>query len=215
MGIIITTIFNNHKSQRDYWSSNELLRCNPIASAMSRDKFLEIKRNIKLNKLQDKNEHHKVWRVRNILNIFRKNILQFGFFSTALSIDEMMVKFHGRAPVLQFMPNKPERFGIKIWAVCSPEGYLFDLDVYCGQGYNIYSSDNKMKLAKCAMGSRVVMLMVQQLLLTVSPKNYVHITCILIITFANPDLLVHLNEVGLIAIGTVRSDRVKEKKFTG
>ena len=57
----------------------------------------------------------------------------------------MMVKFHGRAPVLQS---------------CSPEGYLFDLDVYCGQGSNIYSSDNKMKLAKYAMGSRVVMLMV-------------------------------------------------------
>lgn len=144
LGIIIMTIFNNRKSERDYWSTNELLRCNLIASAMSRDKFLKIKRNIKFNKSQDKNEHDKVWRVRNIVNIFRKNISQFGFFSTALSIDEMMVKFHGRAPVLQFMPNKPERFGIKIWAICSPQGYLFDLDVYCGKGSNIYSSDNKM-----------------------------------------------------------------------
>ncbi|XP_058789687.1 piggyBac transposable element-derived protein 3-like [Phymastichus coffea] len=143
LGIIITTIFNNRKSQRDYWSSNELFRCNPIASAMSRDKFLKIKRNIKFSESQDENEPDKVWRVRNILNIFRKNISQFGFFFTALFIDEMMVKFHGRAPILQFMPNKPERFGIKMWKICSPEGYLFDLDVYCGQGSNIYSSDNK------------------------------------------------------------------------
>ena len=31
--------------------------------------------------------------------------------------------------------------------------------------------------------------------------------------FCNPDLLVHLKEVGLIATGTVQSDRVKEKNL--
>jgi len=35
LGIIITSTFNERKSERDYWSSNELLRCNPVASAMS------------------------------------------------------------------------------------------------------------------------------------------------------------------------------------
>lgn len=123
----------------------------------------------------------------------------------------MMVKYHGRAPVLQFMPNKPERFGIKMWAICSPEGYLFDFDVYCGQGSNIYSSDNKMKLVKCAVGSRVVMLMVQQLLSTVSLKKLSSYHLYFDNYFCNPDLLVHLKEVGLIATGTVRPDRIKEK----
>ena len=72
----------------------------------------------------------------------------------------MMIKYHGRALVLQFMPNKPDRFDIKMWGICNVEGYLFDCDVYYGKGSNIYPADKTMKLTKCSIGSRVVMLMV-------------------------------------------------------
>ncbi|OXU17580.1 hypothetical protein TSAR_003955 [Trichomalopsis sarcophagae] len=76
LGIVITSIVNGRKSERDYWKTNKLLRCEPIASAMSRNDFLKIKRNIKLNKPEDANNQDKVWRVRNVLEIFRKNIAQ-------------------------------------------------------------------------------------------------------------------------------------------
>ncbi|XP_066599987.1 piggyBac transposable element-derived protein 3-like [Prorops nasuta] len=213
LGIVLTSIFSERKSERDYWSSNELLKCIPIASAMSRDAFLEIKRNIKLYKPKDKNDNDKAWKVRNILDIFKKNAAQFGFSSTALSIDEMMVKFHGRAPILQFMPNKPVRFGLKMWAICNVDGYLFDCDIYCGKGTNIYSTSNEMKLSKCAVGSRVVMLMVQKILTSVSLRkiNMYHIY--FDNYFSSPDLFVHLKNIGLVATGTVRHDRVKVKNI--
>lgn len=57
------------------------------------------------------------------------------------------------------------------------------------------------------------MLMVQQLLLTVSPKKLCSYHLYFDNYFCNPDLLVHLKEVGLIATGTVRSDRIKEKNL--
>ena len=110
LGIIILSIVIKRKSQKDYWSSNPLLDCKPIKSVMGRDKFLKIKSKIKLSKAEDQNNNDKTWKVRKVLEIYRKNCLQFGFFSTALSIDEMMVKFHGRTNLLQFLPNKPDRF---------------------------------------------------------------------------------------------------------
>lgn len=125
----------------------------------------------------------------------------------------MMVKFHGRAPMLQFMPNKPERFGIKMWAICNVDGYLFDCDVYCGKGSNIYSTDNEMKLTKCAVGSRVVMLMVQNLLASVGLRKIGTYHLYFDNYFCSPDLLVHLKNIGLRATGTVRSDRVKVKNI--
>ena len=143
LGVIITSIINQRKSQKDYWSSNLLLECPAIAKAMSRDKFLKIKAKIKLSKPEDKNVDDRAWRVRKVLEIFNKNALQFGFFSTALSVDEMMVKFHGRTILLQFLKDKPVRFGIKMWGLCNCEGYLFCSDIYCGKGSNIYSADKK------------------------------------------------------------------------
>ena len=60
-------------------------------------------------KSEDKNDNDKAWKVRKVLQIFRKNLHQFSFFSIALSVDEMMVKFHGQTNLQQFMQNKPER----------------------------------------------------------------------------------------------------------
>ena len=126
LGIIILSIFNQRKSERDFWSTNKLLACHPISSAMSRNKFSAIKSKLKLSKPEVADVNDKAWRVRHVLQLFRRNASQFGFFCTALSVDEMMVKFHGRTFLLQFMKNKPVRFGIKMWAIAGANGFLFD-----------------------------------------------------------------------------------------
>jgi len=208
LGIIIISIFNQRKSQKDYWSNRSVLTCPPVAKAMSRDKFLKIKSKIKFSKPEDQNLDDRAWRVRSVLEIFKKNALQFGFFSTALSVDEMMVKFHGKTILLQFMKEKPARFGIKMWGICNAEGYLFNCDIYCGKGSNIYSSDKEVKLSKCALGSRVVMQMIQKLLIFVVPRKITQYHLYFDNFFCNPDLLIHLRTVGLRATGTVRRNRV-------
>lgn len=51
-----------------------------------------------------------------------------------LCVDEMMIKFKGRAPkgLAQFMPNKPIRNGYKLWALAQ-RGYLLDFTLYLGK----------------------------------------------------------------------------------
>jgi len=208
LGIIIISIFNQRKSQKDYWSNRSVLTCPPVVKAMSRDKFLKIKSKIKFSKPEDQNLDDRAWRVRSVLEIFKKNALQFGFFSTALSVDEMMVKFHGKTILLQFMKEKPARFGIKMWGICNAEGYMFSCDIYCGKGSNIYSSDKEVKLSKCVLGSRVVMQMIQKLLISVVSRKITQYHLYFDNFFCNPDLLIHLRTVGLRAIDTVKRNRV-------
>ena len=116
---------------------------------MSHATFMEIKSKLKMNKSGDTNDNDKPWKVRKVLQIFRKNLHQFGFLSTPLSVDKIMVKFHGHTNLQQFMQNKPELWGIKELGIYSPEGYLFDCDIYCGKGSNIYYSGEAAKLTKC------------------------------------------------------------------
>ena len=61
-----------------------------------------------------------------------KKYLQPGQF---VSVDDRMIKMKGRSILRQYMPNKPIKWGIKLFAladVTTSYRYLVDFDVYCG-----------------------------------------------------------------------------------
>jgi len=82
---------------------------------------------------------------------------------------------------------------------------MFDCDIYGGKNY---TAD---KWQKIALGSRVVMNLLEDLLIkTVYKKlSQYHLYCDNY--FTCPDLFIHLQKIGLQATGVVRKDRVKEK----
>lgn len=114
IGIIIFTTYNKRSSQRDYWSKDPCLKSEIVSQAMSRNKFELIKSKLKYSKKSDKDDSDKIWRVHKILDIFKRNIMKFGIFSTAISVDEMMIRYFGRCVLKQFIKGKPIRFGIKM-----------------------------------------------------------------------------------------------------
>src|SRR6218665_340959 len=50
-----------------------------------------------------------------------------------ISIDESMVLWHGRLIFRQYIPNKKHKYGIKLYMLCEPCGYVWNLIVYCGK----------------------------------------------------------------------------------
>ncbi|XP_062864594.1 piggyBac transposable element-derived protein 4-like [Trichomycterus rosablanca] len=51
-----------------------------------------------------------------------------------VTVDERLVPFRGRCPFRQYMPNKPAKYGIKIWAACDAKSsYAWNLQVYTGK----------------------------------------------------------------------------------
>lgn len=51
-----------------------------------------------------------------------------------VTVDERLVTFRGRCPFKQYMPNKPGKYGIKIWAACdSRSSYAWNMEVYTGK----------------------------------------------------------------------------------
>lgn len=205
LGIIILSSFNSRKSQRDYWSSDVLLSCDIVQQAMSRSTFEEIKSHLKYSKAKDNNSGDKAWRVRVLLNEFRKNIQEFGYISTALSIDEMMAKSYARTSLKQFIRGKPIRFGLKFWGLCTSDGFLLDLDLYCGK----YSSVNI--LNKCALGSRVVMNLLDPFFKKTSGLEIPQYHLYFDNYFTSFDLILHLQKLGLRSTGTIRENRVPKE----
>lgn len=51
-----------------------------------------------------------------------------------VTVDEMMVWYKGKyCPIWQYMPNKPTKWGIKVWCVAdASQKYVYDFEVYIG-----------------------------------------------------------------------------------
>lgn len=207
IGILISSSFNSRKSYKHYWSKDPYLCLEPIKSAMSRDKFQNIKSKLKYALPTDEDQNDRGWRVRKIINIFRKNIKQFGYFQAAMSVDEMMAKFFGRTILKQFIKGKPIRFGIKFWGLCTPDGYLLEFDLYCGKNSSVSSS----KLSKCSLGSRVVLSLLHDFFTKVGVKTIPFYHLYMDNLFTSFDLVLHLKMLGLRSTGTLRENRVKKE----
>ncbi|XP_032688514.1 piggyBac transposable element-derived protein 3-like [Odontomachus brunneus] len=206
IGIILVSSFNKRKSQRDYWAADPFLSCEVISSAMSRNTFENIKSKLKFSKTKDENTDDKGWRVRVLLNKFRKNILQYGIRRTAMSVDEMMAKSYARTSLKQFIRGKPVRFGLKFWGLCTADGFLLNVDLYCGKNSIIGE-----KLAKCALGSRVVLNLLKPFFEMVPAGQVPQFHLYFDNYFTNLDLMVHLNKLQIKCTGTIRENRVADK----
>lgn len=52
----------------------------------------------------------------------------------AVTVDECLVPFRGRCNFKQYMPSKPARYGIKIWAACDAKtSYAYNMQIYTGK----------------------------------------------------------------------------------
>ncbi|CAB4040995.1 Hypothetical predicted protein [Paramuricea clavata] len=59
-----------------------------------------------------------------------------------ISIDEGLIKFNGRLSFKQYMPKKPNKFGIKIWMLADSETYFVPrFQVYLGKQQNADEND--------------------------------------------------------------------------
>ena len=51
-----------------------------------------------------------------------------------VTVDEQLMPFRGRCPFRQYIPSKPAKYGIKIWAACdATSSYAWNLQVYTGK----------------------------------------------------------------------------------
>jgi len=125
-------------SVNDYWASG-ITSMPWFQSIMSRNRFKAILRFLHLSdksKEVKKGEpgHDKLYKLGKIHVELSKIYSRIVSPSRVLSIDEQMVGTKSRCGFIQYMPKKPTRFGIKIWALCeSLSGYCVQFQIYTGK----------------------------------------------------------------------------------
>lgn len=85
---------------------------------MSRNRFREILRFLRFDEQcsrRQRVEQDKYAHFREIFDLFVSNCLQVYTPNPFLTVDEQLLPLKNRCCFIQFMPNKPDKFGIKYW----------------------------------------------------------------------------------------------------
>ncbi|KAG0414983.1 hypothetical protein HPB47_007864 [Ixodes persulcatus] len=139
----------------------------------------------------------KFWKVRPVLDAVRQRCLELAP-SENNSIDEQMIPFTGRVAAKQFLRNKPNPAGVKVFVRCSSDGMANDFELYQGKGTGTSLEHKHLRL-----GGSIVMRLVEHL-----PK-FKNFKCFFDNYFTSVPLLRELKAVGIWAVGTIRANRLQ------
>ena len=180
----------------DYWSLDETFHYFPVASRITRKRFLEIQRYLHFTNndtIVDRGQpgYDRLAKVRPVINALQQSFLASYNPHKENAIDEAMVKFKGRSSLKQYLPLKPIKRGFKVWVRAdSINGYVCDFDVYTG----------KEELAENNLGAKVVKKLSRPL---VGGKYHLYFDNF----FSSVDLFEDLLDDDLYACGTFRGGR--------
>ena len=87
--------------------------------------------------------------IRNIWNIINRNLQKHCMPGSNLTIDEQLVSFRGRVSFSQYMPSKPDKYGMKIWWIYnSSTSYPLYGIPYLGKEGRVAQQISQVRLSK-------------------------------------------------------------------
>lgn len=115
-----------------YWSKNPLYDHPIFGNTMSRNRFEQILRCLCFTKKDDikTSRLHKIEQVAD--HVF-ENIRKVLYPGRNLSLDEALLLWRGRLIFRQYIPNKSAKYGMKLYELCTPDGFVLECLVYTGK----------------------------------------------------------------------------------
>ena len=104
-----------------------------VVDAFSRDRFHELLRFFHIAPPTPTGVKHTVLdKVAPLITACQHSFSSCFLPAQVLVVDESMVPFKGREPMMQYLPDKPTSWGYKVWCVASDE-YLLNFEVFKGR----------------------------------------------------------------------------------
>lgn len=127
---------SNHRNITDLFR-NDGMGVEIFRLTMSLERFKFLLRNIRLdNKITrpERQKFDKLAAVREFFDEFNGNLPKYFSLSQFATIDEMLWAFRGRCGFRVYIPSKPNKYGLKIYALTdSKMFYTAKLEIYIGQ----------------------------------------------------------------------------------
>lgn len=116
LGILILSGYHSLPGFRYYWDSDDDFGVPLVRSSMRRNKFIGICRLLHFVDNGQLDENDKLWKLRPLITMLQKKMMENFHPTKHLSYDESMVRYFGHHGLKQYMKNKQSKFGYKVWS---------------------------------------------------------------------------------------------------
>lgn len=121
---------------QDYWKTSRFFNLKCFSKYMSRDRFLIILRclHFATNPEPDQPKpDDRLYKIRPVITYFNTKMNQLYYPDKNLSLDESMILWRGRLLFRQYIANKRHKYGLKLYMLTEPNGFILRFAVYTGQ----------------------------------------------------------------------------------
>jgi hypothetical protein len=129
-------------NKKTYWErEGGFFHCPAISRIFSHDRFQQITKCLHITNpnsyvaTRGEPGYDKMGQVRWLVDDIRRACMREWNLGKYVIIDEMMIKYKGSyCPTRQYMPNKPEKWDMKVWClVDSKSKFVYNFEIYCGK----------------------------------------------------------------------------------
>lgn len=196
IGTVIWMSLIKLSNARKYWSTRYNIAA--VSEIMSRKRWEDIKSCMHFhdNTTDDAQDADKLRKITPVLTHLR-DALRTIPKEESLCVDEQIVPFKGRSGLKMYNPNKPHKWGYKIWVLSGASGFSYDFEVYTGGGVQVNATE-----VDCGASSNVVVRLCRTVTSDVGHKMYFDNY------FTSLKLLEQLELRKIQSVGTVRLNRL-------
>lgn len=135
MGVVVLPKIEN------YWMKNSTYTSSAISQVMSRNRYQLILFMVHFSSIEVI-PNNKIYKVQESIDILKRNFKKQRIPGSKITIDESIIPFMGRLNLKQFLPDKRNRFGVKVFKCCEIYGYIYDFILYSGKEYKNFMNTN-------------------------------------------------------------------------
>lgn len=132
----LTILMGNlgYPSLKHYWSKDPLYEHPLFGKTMPRNRYESILKCLCFYDAETDPIDHKMHKIDQVLNHILENCNNVYSPGQSLSLDEAMVLFRGRLSFRQYIKNKSHQYGIKLYELCTFDGFILNILIYEGKG---------------------------------------------------------------------------------
>lgn len=120
-------------SLEKYWSNDVLYKNFIIPKIMSRNRFQLLLRMWHFSDNANCKAGDRLHKIRPLLEKLLRNFQNIYTPGRTFCIDESVIPFQGRLLFKQYIPQKTHKYGIKLFKLCSDNGYTWNIRIYAGK----------------------------------------------------------------------------------
>ena len=133
LGLILWMGLVRLGSLENYWSKKRIYQQAIPTSVLSRNRFQLLLSMIHFSHNATAQDGDRLAKILPLIDILESNFKNMFCPEKDIVIDETLIPWRERLIFRQYIPNKAHRYGIKMFKLCSIDGYTWDFRIYAGK----------------------------------------------------------------------------------